>query len=616
MDRPEASALLSTLEPGAPVGVAVHDDELRELLRSPSLDGVGVEGGARQALATGHALTGIELTGAGRAWVGSWYPLERAGRRLVATVAVDVTEHDAAEARLRASRERLDRAQELARLGSYAWDSRRNAWSWSEQLFRLAGLEPGAGPPDWEAWLATVAPEHRQVVREAVRTAIRDGSPFDLHFRQRRPDASQRIVRARGGPVFGPGGTLAGIEGFAQDVTELKRAEDHQRAVAALGQAALGGLPLDELMERATEIVAATLELDHVSVFEIAQRATSNIGGTSRGDIPPGGARLLLRAGLGWPLEQIGQREAEIGRASHAGYTLLTGEPVVVEDWAREERFRQPAVLAAVGVRSGASVVIGDPGAPYGVLAAHSVNPGAVGPEHVMFLQAVANVLDSAVARLRAEEQIAEQAAARGRLVAQALDAEERTRREISAMLHDGPLQDLLALNQALLKLEEGGEHLDRAQAGIGRAIGALREIMVDLHPVAFEVAGLESALGAVADQQARHGAFACELEIDPSADGVNDDLVIALARELLTNAAKHAAASRVRVRVQRKADAILLEVADDGAGIPEGRLAAALREGHIGLASSIQRVEAVGGKLTLSPAPGGGTAVAVTLPA
>jgi PAS domain-containing protein len=158
LPRSEASALLSTLEPGAPVGVAVHDDELRELLRSPSLDGVGVEGGARQALATGRALTGIELTGAGRAWVGSWYPLEREGRRLVATVAVDVTEHDAAETRLRASRARLDQAQELAGLGSYRWDSRRNAWSWSAELFRLAGLDPAAGPPDWEAWLATVAP--------------------------------------------------------------------------------------------------------------------------------------------------------------------------------------------------------------------------------------------------------------------------------------------------------------------------------------------------------------------------------------------------------------------------------------------------------------------------
>ena len=596
MDRPEASALLSTLEPGAPVGVAVHDDELRELLRSPSLNGVGIDGGARQALATGRALTGIELTGAGRAWVGSWYPLERHGRRLVATLAVDVTEHDAAEARLRASRERLDRAQQLAGLGSWAWDARRNAWTWSDELFRMAGLDPAAGPPDWEAWLVTVAPEHRQTVREAFRTAVR-GELFDIDFRQRRPDASQRIVRSRGAPVYA-GGELVGIEGFAQDVTELKRAEDHQRAVAALGQGALGGLPLDELMERATEIVAATLELDLVSVFEVV----------------PGGERLLLRAGLGWPLEQIGQREAEIGSASHAGSTLLAGEPIVIEDWEAERRFQQPAVLAGAGVRSSATVVIGDPAAPYGALAAHSVHPGAVGPEHVLFLQAVANVLDSAVARLRAEEEIAEQAAARGRLVAQALDAEERTRRDISALLHDGPLQDLLALNQELMRLEDG-EHLDRARTGIARAIGALREIMVDLHPVAFEVAGLESTLGAVADQQARQGAFACELEIDPSADGVRDDLVIALARELLTNAAKHAGASRVRVRVQRTVDAILLEVADDGAGIPDGRLASALREGHIGLASSIQRVEAVGGTLTLSPVPGGGTSVSVTLP-
>jgi signal transduction histidine kinase len=598
LSRPEASALLATLEPGAPAGVAVHDDELRVLLRSPSLADVDVDDGARRVLASGEPVQGMPLTGGGRAWVASWYPIERDGRRLVACVAVDVTEHDAAEARLRAARERLDHAQRLAGLGSWSWDARANAWTWSEQLFRMAGLEPHAGEPDWEPWLATVAPEHREAVREAFRDAVHD-RPFDLRFRQRRPDASQRIVRSRGAAVRAADGALTGIEGFAQDVTELQRAEDHQRAVAALGQAALGGLPLTELMERATEIVAATLELDHVSVFEVV----------------PGGGRLVLRAGLGWPPEQIGTREAEIGRESHAGYTLLAGEPVVVEDWAAERRFRQPAVLADAGVRSGACVIIGDPVLPYGALAAHSVHPGAVGPEHVTFLRAVANVLDSAVARLRAEEEIAEQASARGRLVAQALDAEDRTRREISELLHDGPLQDLLALNQELLRLEAPGEHLGRARAGIARAIGSLRKIMVDLHPVALEVAGLESALGAVADQQARHGRFAYDLSIDPAAGGVRDDLVIALARELLTNAAKHADASRVRVSVQRTADAILLEVADDGAGIPDGRLGAALREGHIGLASSIQRVEAVGGTLTLSPAPGGGTAAAVRLP-
>jgi signal transduction histidine kinase len=596
--RPEASAVLATLEPGALAGVAVYDDALGVLLRSSALADLDLDDGARRALAEGRPVERVALTGGGRAWVASWYPLMRDGRRLVACVAVDVTEQDAAEARLRAAHERLEGAQRLAGLGSWSWDARANAWTWSEQLFRMAGLDPEAGEPDWEPWLATVAPEHRDEVREAFRDAVHD-RPFDVLFRQRRPDAGQRIVRSRGAALRDADGALTGIEGFAQDVTELQRAEDHQRAVAALGQAALGGLPLPELMERATEIVAATLELDHVSVFEVV----------------PDGDRLMLRAGLGWPPEQIGTREAEVGRDSHAGFTLLAGEPVVVEDWALEQRFRQPPVLADAGVRSGACVIVGDPARPYGALAAHSVHPGAVGPEHVAFLRAVANVLDSAVARLRAEEEIAEQAAARGRLVAQALDAEDRTRRQISELLYAGPLQDLLALDEELLRLEAPGEHLGRARAGVTRAIGALRELMVDLHPVLPEVAGLESALGAVADQQARHGSFAYELSIDPEAGGLRDDLVIALARELLTNAAKHADASRVRVSVRRTAGAIFLEVADDGAGIPDGRLCTALREGHIGLASSIQRVEAVGGTLTLSPTPGGGTAAAIHLP-
>jgi len=605
-DRPEAAALFAALETGAPVAVAVYDETLKPLLVSPSLP-AGLDGelaaGAREVLSTRGSRAGVELAAEGRAWLASWYPLDRAGRRLAAAVLLDVTERDAAAAALRESRERLAAAQRLARLGSFAWDAVHDEWAWSEQLFRLAGLDPAAGPPDWEAWFASVAPDSRQRVRDATVEAIRDGRPFDVYFSQRRPDESQRTLRAKGNAIPGPDGRPVGIEGFAQDVTELHRAEAQQRAVAALGQAALGGLPVGELMERATEIVAATLELDHVSVLELE----------------PGGERLVLRAGLGWPAEQIGTREAEVGRASHAGYTMLAGEAVVIEDWLTEDRFTQPAILAAAGVRSGACVIIGEPGTTYGTLAAHSRHPGRVAAGHVAFLGAVANVLASAVGRLRAEAEIAEQAAARGRLVAQALDAEDRTRRGISEMLHDGPLQDLLALNQELLRLEAPGElperHLTRAQTGITRAIRRLREVMVDLHPVAFDVGGLESALGVVAHQLARQGRFACDVEVQPDAGGHRDELVIALARELLTNAARHAAATRVHVVVRHSGEAVVLEIADDGAGIPEGRLRTALTEGHIGIASSLQRVEAVGGTLRIGPGPDGGTTAVAVLP-
>jgi two-component system NarL family sensor kinase len=75
----------------------------------------------------------------------------------------------------------------------------------------------------------------------------------------------------------------------------------------------------------------------------------------------------------------------------------------------------------------------------------------------------------------------------------------------------------------------------------------------------------------------------------------VRDELVLSLVRELLVNAAKHSQADRVDVTVQRSGSDLVLEVADDGVGIPEGRLGTALREGHIGLASSRQRRRAAG---------------------
>jgi two-component system NarL family sensor kinase len=138
---------------------------------------------------------------------------------------------------------------------------------------------------------------------------------------------------------------------------------------------------------------------------------------------------------------------------------------------------------------------------------------------------------------------------------------------------------------------------------------------MLELHPVLLDVGGLESALGAIAAQQGQIGGFRADVRIEPAACGVRDELVLSLARELLVNAAKHAQASRVEVSVRRAAAEVVLVVADDGRGMPEGRLQAALRDGHIGLASSRQRVEALGGRLLVSAGAGRGTRVTAVLP-
>jgi two-component system NarL family sensor kinase len=100
------------------------------------------------------------------------------------------------------------------------------------------------------------------------------------------------------------------------------------------------------------------------------------------------------------------------------------------------------------------------------------------------------------------------------------------------------------------------------------------------------------------------------------AAEGLHDQLVFSIARELVANAAKHAQARAVGIAVRRAADAVVLVVEDDGRGIDAARARQAPLRGHIGLASCRERAEALGGSLEAAPTPGGGTRVHVALPA
>jgi len=243
------------------------------------------------------------------------------------------------------------------------------------------------------------------------------------------------------------------------------------------------------------------------------------------------------------------------------------------------------------------------------------------GDEDAAFLETVSTILASAAERLRREEALAEYSVARGRLVAQALDAEDRARRSVSEALHDGPLQDLLALGHEISRLQPAAEgdayHLGRVRDGIARAVQQIRDVMLDLHPVMLQVGGLDSALRAICTRHARADGYRCEVEIDPRAAGGRDELVLSLARELLRNVGKHARAGRVDVRVSRTEEGIALEVSDDGAGFEHGRLREALGQGHIGVASSRERAEAIGGRMSVGPRADGasGTQAVAVLP-
>lgn len=228
----------------------------------------------------------------------------------------------------------------------------------------------------------------------------------------------------------------------------------------------------------------------------------------------------------------------------------------------------------------------------------------------------LASVLLSAVLAQR-EREIVALSEERGRLVARALEAEERERRRLAEALHDEAVQNLLAARQALGSAETAAApDLALARTGLDRTVVQLREAIFDLHPHVLRHAGLAAALQAVADRfAAQHPVVAWRIAVDDDATGIRDDVVFAIARELMTNAVRHAGATSVDVRLAEQDGGLVLVVGDDGLGIDPGRARRAPLEGHIGLASCAERAEALGGHLDVASAPGAGTRVEVWLP-
>ena len=163
-----------------------------------------------------------------------------------------------------------------------------------------------------------------------------------------------------------------------------------QAAIADLGRAALVERELGSLMEKAVATLSQTLDVDYCKVLELE----------------PEDDVLLLRSGVGWKPGLMGSARVGTGKDSQAGYTLLSGQPVIVEDLREETRFTGPPLLVDHGVVSGISVTIAGPDRPFGVLGAHTRKRRRFSAEDVQFLEAVAHVLAEAVERRRAEEAV------------------------------------------------------------------------------------------------------------------------------------------------------------------------------------------------------------------
>jgi len=175
-------------------------------------------------------------------------------------IILDITERRHAEAGLMKSRQSLAEAQRIARLGNWEWDIVTNELSWSDEIYRIFGLDPEEFGATYEFFLGIVHPEDRELVDRSVNEALRDGKPYSIDHRIVLSDSTIRIVHEAGEVIFNELGEPVRMVGTIQDITEHKIAEERitrayqqQGILKEILQLSLENIPLMEVLDRTLE---------------------------------------------------------------------------------------------------------------------------------------------------------------------------------------------------------------------------------------------------------------------------------------------------------------------------------------------------------------------------
>ncbi len=203
-----------------------------------------------------HPRSGITTT-----WVSNYYPVFGDNHALlgVAGVGVDITSRKAAAEDTRRSEERLRLAQSAARMGTWEWDIASGHVTWSEDMERVYGVEPGTFDGSLDAFIEAVHPDDRGTVMASIEQ-LEAGGQSDMEHRIIRPDGSVRWLAGRGQLFHDSDGNRLKAIGVGIDITERKEFEAELRR-ANTAKDELLGLVSHELRTPLTNVLGNALAL-------------------------------------------------------------------------------------------------------------------------------------------------------------------------------------------------------------------------------------------------------------------------------------------------------------------------------------------------------------------
>jgi PAS domain S-box-containing protein len=492
----------------------------------------------------------------------------------VVAVSRDVTERRRTEEALRARDVQLQEAQALANLGSWEWDLRTNARTWSEQLSRIFGLREGQMPSAFDGFYPLVHPDDRERTAKLAREALQTGRSYENQFRIVRPDGAVRTLHNQARVDRDDSGKAVRVIGVCQDVTERKLADEQVRVtqerfrmmVDNVRDYAIYMLDMRGYItswnlgaERIEGYLADEIIGKHYSCFFLPDHAT-------RGD--PG--MQLQFASIQGRYESEGWRVRKNGSQfwAHVIVTPLRDE---------------------TGKQRGFSEIVHD-------------------------------ITD----RKRSEEDLHSYAERLKTTSRRLVEVQESERRLLAMELHDRVGQNLTALG-INLSIVSGGlpagtkpgiaARLDDCGALVEGTVDAMRDVMAELRPHALDDYGLPAALRSLATGFSRRTGIQVAFEKEGRGADLPKPVDLAMfriAQEALNNVAKHANAQHVEIAIRRKNGSALLTVSDDGVGFDPQSVDGPQADAGWGLLIMRERAEAVGARFTLKAGPNSGVQVQV----
>jgi signal transduction histidine kinase len=303
--------------------------------------------------------------------------------------------------------------------------------------------------------------------------------------------------------------------------------------------------------------------------------------------------------------------ELELG-GSKTGRVLQRGRSERVDSVLDDPEIDQQAARR-MGVRSALYVPLVARGRPIGVVVVHD-RLGAT----ASFTDEDVRLTESLAARAATAVELSERVSRDA--VRRVVEAQELERARLARELHDETGQALTSILLGLKSLEDRADTADSRTAVtelrdlVVSTLQDVRRLAVELRPAALDDFGLVPAIERLRDGVEEQGGLTVDVQSpfgDERLPSETETALYRIVQEALTNVMKHAAATRVTVRLSRSDKNVVLVIQDDGKGFEPGRA----RDGGLGLVGMRERVALLGGRLTVESSEGGGTLLKAEVP-